>query len=120
MLIVMGSRTTVTQFDDVDGTEGEDIQTVTLSLDGQSVEIDLSEKNREALSKALAPYLEAGRRPSSNGAVSRRRRSSAPASSGGSVDTKAVRAWAEENGVTVSPRGRISASVIEQYTAAQN
>jgi hypothetical protein len=36
------------------------------------------------------------------------------------VDTSAVRAWAAAHGIPVSPRGRISASVIEQFRAAGN
>ena len=37
----MGSKTVVTLFDDLDGST-EDIRTVSLALDGQSVELDLS------------------------------------------------------------------------------
>jgi len=36
------------------------------------------------------------------------------------VDPAAVRAWAASNGVSVSARGRVSATVIEQYRAAGN
>jgi len=39
-------------------------------------------------------------------------------SSGDDDAPKAVRAWAEANGVAVSARGRISAKVQEQYKAA--
>lgn len=41
------------------------------------------------------------------------------AATAGEPDSKDVRAWAEKNGVTVSPRGRIAAAVVEQYKAAQ-
>lgn len=37
---------------------------------------------------------------------------------GGDAEPKAVRAWAEANGVAVSPRGRIKAEILEQYRAA--
>ena len=33
-------------------------------------------------------------------------------------DPKAVRAWAEANGVAVNSRGRLSAEVLEHYRAA--
>ena len=34
------------------------------------------------------------------------------------VNPKAVRAWAEANGVEVNARGRLSVEVIEKYKAA--
>jgi hypothetical protein len=34
------------------------------------------------------------------------------------VDPKAVRAWAEANGIPSSPRGRIKTDVVEQFRAA--
>ena len=36
------------------------------------------------------------------------------------VDLKAVRAWAASNGIALSSRGRVSASVIQQYRSAGN
>src|SRR5215218_83212 len=103
---------TVVTTDDIDGSPNA--ETVTFSFDGRSFEIDLSKKGRAALEKALKPYIDAGRsvggratRSSGNGR-SRGRRS-------GTADLAAVRAWAAENGIAVSDRGRISASVLEQY-----
>jgi hypothetical protein len=110
---------TVVTTDDIDGSPNA--ETVTFSFDGRSFEIDLSKKSRSALEKALKPYIDAGRpvgsrttRGGGSGGSSRGRgrRSS-------SVDLAAVRAWAAENGIAVSDRGRISASVLEQYQAAQ-
>ncbi|WP_345713807.1 Lsr2 family DNA-binding protein, partial [Kineococcus glutinatus] len=43
---------------------------------------------------------------------------SAPAA-GGAPDSGAVRAWARENGYTVSDRGRISAEIVKAYEDAQ-
>ena len=107
---------TVVTTDDIDGSPNA--ETVTFSFDGRSFEIDLSKKSRSALEKALKPYIDAARPVggrNARGAGSGRgrgRRSS-------SVDLAAVRAWAAENGIAVSDRGRISASVLEQYQAAQ-
>jgi hypothetical protein len=107
---------TVVTTDDLDGSPNA--ETVTFSFDGRSFEIDLSKKSRSALEKALKPYIDAGRTVGGRGtraastSRSRGRRSS-------SVDLAAVRAWAAENGIAVSDRGRISASVLEQYHAAQ-
>ncbi|MBA8795951.1 hypothetical protein FHX74_003592 [Friedmanniella endophytica] len=103
--------------DDIDGTESDDIKTVTLSFEGRSVEVDLTPKNYDKLAKAVRPYLEAGRRVAAGGGRSGGRRSSTRSTSGGS-DTQKIREWAEANGVEVSSRGRISAAVREQYEAA--
>lgn len=107
---------TVVTTDDLDGSPNA--ETVTFSFDGRSFEIDLSKKSRTALEKALKPYIDAGRtvgsRSTRNAATSRGR-----GRRSGSVDLAAVRAWAAENGIAVSDRGRISASVLEQYQAAQ-
>lgn len=103
--------------DDIDGTvleigEGE---TVSFSLDGTAYEIDLKDDNAAALREAFAPYVTAGRRPSSGrsarGTSSKRRPSS-------SSETAAIRAWAKDNGHQVSERGRIPATVIDAYNAA--
>lgn len=115
----MGTRVVETQYDDLDEST-EDVRTVSLALDGQSIEIDLSAKNFEKLSAAVAPYLEAGRKTSS-AATSRRRRassSSTPASSKPS-DTQAIREWAQANGLEVNSRGRIKKDVADAYEAAQ-
>lgn len=105
--------------DDLDGSvleigEGE---TVLFSLDGVAYEIDLSDQNASALRDALAPYVDAARSvsraaSSSSGGNARSRRRS------GQRDYTAVRAWAKENGHTVSERGRVPASVLEAYEAA--
>ncbi len=103
--------------DDLDGTvleigEGE---TLTFSLDGIAYEIDLTEVNASALRDALAPYVAAGRRISASQSASasgRKRRRS------GQKDYGAIRAWAKENGYSVSERGRVPASVLEAYNAA--
>lgn len=109
----MGSRTEITLFDDTDGST-ESIRTVSLTLDGQSVEVDLSQKNYDKLFKAIEPYLSAGRKTSSSSSNVRRRRGAAAKTS----DTQAIRAWANEKGIEVSSRGRISADILAKYEAA--
>jgi len=44
---------------------------------------------------------------------------SAPATDS-TPDTATVRAWARENGITVSPRGRLSGTVLASYRDAQH
>ena len=81
-------------------------------VDGSEYEIDLSKKNAAALRRKLAPFIEHSRKAGRG----QRRRGGRAASSrdrGGSI-----RAWAQAQGITVSARGRIPASVVEQYQAA--
>jgi Lsr2 len=77
---------------------------------GTEYEIDLNNKNARAFRKHLASFVEHARRA---GREQRRlRTSSSPQRSGG------IRAWAKAQGIAVSDRGRIPASVVEQYEAA--
>lgn len=107
--------------DDLDGSvlEVGTGETVMFSLDGTAYEIDLTEENAEALREALAPWVAAARpvsRSVSGGSSSsngRKRRRT------GQQDYSAVRAWAKENGYTVSERGRVPANVLEAYEAAR-
>jgi hypothetical protein len=109
----MASKTLILLQDDIDGSEAS--RTVRFGFEGAEYEIDLSDKNAEKLHKALEPYLNAGRK------VRGGRRSSGSAATRTTViDTRAVRKWAEANGIAVSARGRISADVLEQYRAAGN
>ena len=105
--------------DDLDGTVLEigSGETVLFSLDGAAYEIDLTDDNASALRASLAPYVAAARSISSSrsssgsGGGSKRRRT-------GQQDYSAVRAWAKSNGYKVSERGRVPASVLEAYEAA--
>lgn len=113
----MAKKVTVQLVDDLDGTpilEGEGA-TVVFSIDRKSYEIDLSDDNQEKLRTALAPFIDAGRVVSS--AAPRARAASRSATSAGH-DLTAVRAWARENGFTVSDRGRVPGTVLEAYDAA--
>lgn len=116
----MVQRTVVVLEDDLDG--GEAVETVVFALDGGTYEIDLNENNAARMRDKLASYVGAARRagrpvPSRPTAAASRASSSRKAAAG-SDDSKAVRAWADANGVTVSARGRLSAAVLEQYRAA--
>ncbi len=118
------ARTTIVQLtDDIDGSEAD--QTVEFSYKAKSYSVDLNDKNASELDDVLAPYIaaadKAGGVQSRAGGRSSRSAGSRPRSSSGGTsgpDPKDVRVWAEANGVQVSGRGRIPASVIEQYKAA--
>jgi hypothetical protein len=109
----MAQQTTVILTDDIDG--GKAVETVAFGLDGTQYEIDLGAKNAKNLRKAVAAYIEAGRKVKINGGI--RSAKKTVTASGGS-DLAAIRTWAHENGIPVAARGRIAASVKEQYLAA--
>ncbi len=101
--------------DDIDGSEA--CETIVFGVDGQQYEIDLNEEHASDLREVLAPFISVARRVGGG----RKGRSVAQKQrTGDEIDPKAVRSWAEANGVKVSPRGRISADVVEQYKAAGN
>ena len=106
----MAQKITVALEDDLDG--GPADETVRFGLGGTDYEIDLSTKNATAFRRQLAPYIEHARR---TGRGPRRRSGRTASSRERSAD---IRAWAKDQGITVSDRGRIPASVVEQYQAA--
>ena len=109
----MAQQTTVTLTDDIDGSKA--VETVSFGLDGKHYEIDLGAKNAKNLRKVVAAYIDAGRKIKANGGTRAATRRSAPSDG---ADLGAIRAWAHENGIPVAARGRIAASVKEQYLAA--
>jgi Lsr2 len=106
----MAQKVTVTLEDDLDG--GPADETVRFGLGGAEYEIDLSAKNAAAFRRRLAPFTDHARKA---GRGSRRRpgRASSSRERGGGI-----RAWAKGQGIAVSDRGRIPASVVERYEAA--
>jgi Lsr2 len=106
----MAQKITVELQDDLDG--GPADETVRFGVDGAEYEIDLSTKNAAAFRGKLAPFTGHARKA---GRGQRRR----PARTAASRDRSgSIRAWAKRAGVAVSARGRIPASVVEQYQAA--
>ena len=104
--------------DDLDGTvldagEGE---TVLFSLDGIAYEVDLTEEHASALRGALEPYVAVARSISSRSSGSTSPRARRKSSQ---QDVGAIRQWARDNGHQVSERGRVPATVVEAYEAAQ-
>ncbi|QGJ91609.1 lsr2-like DNA bridging protein [Microbacterium phage Ekko14] len=58
----MATRTIELLTDDLDGSDGDDVATVTFGLQGVTWEIDLSAENAAQLDQLLQPYMDAGRR----------------------------------------------------------
>jgi hypothetical protein len=99
--------------DDYDG--GEADETVSFALDGAEYEIDLSTENATELRNALAPWLAHARKVGGRKRTRTPARSSAESSAGSTSD---IRAWALQNGMDVSSRGRISSQVRQAYEQA--
>lgn len=113
----MAQKTVVEFTDDLDDEPIGDGQgeTVSFALRGQRYEIDLSVKNVAALEQALDSYIAAARKVPTG----RYRGAVGPASRVTTgVDPRAVRAWAGARGITVNPRGKIKAEIVEQFRAA--
>jgi len=104
----VAQRVVVTLFDDIDGSEAA--ETIAFGLDGKSYEIDLNPANAKKLRKALAPYLEAGRKQAKSGKAYKH--------TSVTPDPAAVRAWAQSNKMDVPARGRIPKKVYEAFQAA--
>lgn len=105
----MAQKITVALEDDLDG--GPADLTVRFGLDGAEYEIDLNTRNAAAFRAQLAPFTEHARK------AGRGPRSRPGRSASGRERSGDIRSWARTQGITVSDRGRIPASVIEQYQA---
>jgi nucleoid-associated protein Lsr2 len=101
--------------DDIDG--GVADETVSFALDGRAYEIDLNAKNAAKLREALAPWIASARRA---GASQRQTESKPARTPRRSRDSSDIRAWAAENGIAVSTRGRISSDLRAKYEAAHS
>jgi multidrug efflux pump subunit AcrB len=111
----MAQKVQVLLVDDLDG--GEASETVSFSIDGSNYEIDLSGKNADELRDAFAKYVGAARKAGRATSVSSSR-SSGRRGGTTSMDrdqAAAIRSWAKKQGLQVSDRGRIPATIIEQY-----
>lgn len=106
----MATRTTTTLEDDLDGGPAE--ETVRFSLGPAEYEIDLSAANAGRFRAQLTPFVEHARK------LGRGQRTHPGRTPAARRDSAVVRAWAREHGIEISERGRIPASVTEQYEAA--
>jgi|SRR5215472_16255060 len=109
MEVQMATRTTVALEDDLDG--GPADQTLHFRLGTNEYEIDLNAKNAGRFRNQMAPFIDHARKAGRG-----QRRPARPASV--RQHSASIRAWAKEQGMPVSDRGRIPSSLIEQYEAA--
>lgn len=106
----MATRIAIVLEDDLDG--GPADQTLEFGLGGTDYKIDLSATNAARFRQQLAPFLEHARKAGRG----QRRRPGRPASA--RERSSQIRAWAKDQGIAVSDRGRIPAGIAEQYDAA--
>lgn len=108
--------TDVQLIDDIDGSPAT--TTIEFSVGGKNYIIDLSEQHADEFNKTLAPYIEHARRARRGPANKRKPRSSSEAARAKRQKNAEIRAWALENGVTVSKRGQLGQDTIAAYEAA--
>ena len=120
----MSSRTVITMIDDLDGTTGDEVTTVSFGIDNDRYEIELSPENLAALEEVFAPYIAAGRiksrrrtpqdvpvrsqKPTTNSERARQRK-----------QNKRIRTWARQQGWDLGNRGRIPEEVMAAYEASK-
>ncbi|MEP7023550.1 MAG: Lsr2 family protein [Actinomycetota bacterium] len=105
----MAKTLNVIMTDDIDGSAGAGL--VVFGYQNSSYEIDLSPQNKAQFAEDLSPFISAARRTSRGSA--RRPRTAADR-----LDRAAIRAWAREQGINISDRGRISTQIVKDYKAA--
>lgn len=110
MEVGMATRIAIALEDDLDG--GPADETVQFAIGGSHYEIDLSKKNAKKFRKGVGPFVDHARKAGRG----QRRRPARPSSA--RERSGDIRAWAKAQGIPVSDRGRIRASVVEQYDAA--
>jgi hypothetical protein len=103
----MATKITFALEDDLVGGPAE--ETLRFGIDGSEYEIDLNKKNAKAFRQQLAPFIQHARK------AGRRQRRRPVRTSSSRERSGGIRAWAKDQGIKVSERGRIPASIIEQY-----
>jgi hypothetical protein len=112
----MAKRIVESFTDDIDGSDADG--TTTFALDGTNYEIDLSGSNREKLEKALAPFITKARAVRAERGVRARRGAVLSPRAVNREKSTEIRQWAKAHGLPVSERGRIAATVVQQYEEA--
>ena len=110
----MAQKVSVTFACDYDEKEIPDGEHMTraFSLDGRDYEIDLCEKHSQKFDEAVKRFADKARKVSTRMPRPKRRTA---AHRQRSAD---IRAWARDRGIKVNERGRIPATVVQQYEEA--
>ncbi len=102
--------------DDLDGSY-DDVQTCILTWQDTTVEVDLSASNRDRITAALTPAIDAGRRQRRPSASRPTPRPGRP-SRAQLAHRATVRAWAHDNGLDAGTRGPIPEQIEHAYAQA--
>jgi nucleoid-associated protein Lsr2 len=115
--VCVAQRIETVFIDDLDGSEAS--TTIRFGLDGAEFEIDLNTAHADELRKTAEPYMQAGRKVTSNARRTVRGGARRSAASGGPASSE-VRDWAKDHGYDVKERGRIPAELVVKFQAATN
>ncbi|MGD7003512.1 histone-like nucleoid-structuring protein Lsr2 [Corynebacterium halotolerans] len=108
------ARREVTQyFDDLDSTPlgEEDLHIVRFGFEGTDYILDLSEQNAQKFQQLMEPYVKAARKMSTPKAPRRESVSTRG-------NSRAIRQWAQEQGMKIANRGKIPHEIIDAYHKA--
>ncbi|WP_284982349.1 Lsr2 family protein [Arthrobacter sp. efr-133-TYG-118] len=107
----MGTKTVIHRFSDVSGATLDSSKKPTLfSVDDKGYEIDLTDAEFSEFQEVLERCVSAAHQLSGKRSAGRPR----PAK----PDLAKIREWAEANGYSVAPRGRIAQNVVDAYDKA--
>lgn len=110
--------------DDLDGSMGDDVETIPFAYRGVAYEIELSPANAAYMDSRIAPFIDAGRKAPPPPKKAKKKPVPAPApvmpaNGGAKVYSKAqrdaIRAWANENGIPVAEKGYLPRAAIDAY-----
>jgi uncharacterized protein YjbI with pentapeptide repeats len=88
-------------------------ETLKFRFEGKEYEMDLCSAHAKEVRQTLVPYIERARKVGDGGR--RRRKASAKRQR-----SEEIRAWAVQRGLKVSKRGRIPATIVDEYKAAEH
>jgi hypothetical protein len=107
----MARQITEVLIDDIDG--GNASVSVQFAYEGKSYAIDLNKRNAKKFDDSIKPWITAGRRVTARSGPARKATTASDP-----AHLAQVRAWAKENGLEVSARGRIAQQTLDAYKAA--
>lgn len=106
-----------------------DIETVRFSYGGKAMEIDLNTAHRKEFAELMEPYVVKGRNAPRKSPNTKGNKATAPQATNGtspaaavaaahSVNRAGIRNWANGNGFSVGPYGKVPAHICEAYDRA--
>ena len=111
----MAKKVQTVFIDDLDGSKAD--TTIRFGLDGAEYEIDLNAAHADELRTATEPYIEAGRKASTNAGGSTRGSARRASGSSGPASSEAGD-LAKDQGDEVKERDRIPAELVVKFQAA--